>query len=202
MTMARLRKVHPVTCNVIVLASGTGSLCQALIDATLEGTVDARVSAVISDQPAAEVLERARRAQIPALAHPLAPGADRARWDQELADLAAQFSPDLVVSAGFMRLLGPAFLGRFGGATINTHPSLLPAFPGMHGPRDALRAGVKVSGATVFVVDEGVDTGRILLQRAVDVLPDDDTEALHERIKVVERQLLVQAVNQWKKELS
>ena len=112
----------------------------------------------------------------------------------------AGYTPDLVASAGFMKLLGPAFLGRFAGRTINTHPALLPSFPGMHGPRDALRAGVKVSGATVFVVDEGVDTGRILLQGAVDVLPDDTEESLHERIKVVERRLLVQAVSDWKKE--
>ena len=105
-----------------------------------------------------------------------------------------------MASAGFMKLLGPAFLGRFGGRTINTHPALLPSFPGMHGPRDALRAGVKVSGATVFVVDPGVDTGRILLQRAVDVLPGDDVESLHERIKVVERRLLVEAVAAWTKE--
>ena len=105
-----------------------------------------------------------------------------------------------LVLAGFMKLVGPAFLGRFGGRTINTHPALLPSFPGMHGPRDALRAGVKVSGATVFVVDAGVDTGKILLQGAVDVRDDDDVESLHERIKVVERGLLIQAVSEWKKE--
>ena len=97
-----------------------------------------------------------------------------------------------------MKLLGPAFLERFGGRTINTHPALLPSFPGMHGPRDALLAGVKVTGATVFLVDAGVDTGRILLQGAVDVLPDDDVASLHERIKVVERRLLIQAVAEWK----
>lgn len=98
-----------------------------------------------------------------------------------------------------MKLLGPHFLARFEGKTINTHPALLPSFPGMHGPRDALRAGVKVTGATVFVVDAGVDTGRILAQGAVDVLDDDSVESLHERIKVVERRLLVEVVRNWRK---
>ena len=124
-------------------------------------------------------------------------GADRAAWDAALRDIVGAYDPDLVASAGFMKLLGPAFLDRFGGRTINTHPALLPSFPGMHGPRDALRAGVKVSGATVFVVDAGVDTGKILLQGAVDVRDDDDVESLHERIKVVERGLLIQAVSEW-----
>ena len=127
-------------------------------------------------------------------------GADRQAWDEELTAIVDGFAPDLVASAGFMKLLGASFLGRFGGRVINTHPSLLPAFPGMHGPRDALAAGVKLAGATVFVVDAGIDTGRILLQGAVDVLPDDDVETLHERIKVVERRLLVRAVDDWKKE--
>lgn len=188
-----------MTTSVVVLLSGSGTLCQALFDAIDAGDVDAEVVAVVSDQPDAYGLQRARDRGIPAVAHPLVRGGDRAAWDEELRDLVADFSPDLVASAGFMKLLGPSFLDRFGGATINTHPALLPSFPGMHGPRDALRAGVKVSGATVFLVDSGVDTGRILLQGAVDVLPDDDVEALHERIKVVERRLLIQAVAEWKK---
>lgn len=189
-----------MTTRVVVLLSGSGTLCQALLDAIGRGEVDAEVVAVISDQPTAGGLDRARAHGIPAHAHPLDRGGDRAAWDAGLRDLVAGYTPDLVASAGFMKLLGPAFLGRFAGRTINTHPALLPSFPGMHGPRDALRAGVKVSGATVFVVDEGVDTGRILLQGAVDVLPDDTEESLHERIKVVERRLLVQAVSDWKKE--
>lgn len=180
--------------QVVVLASGSGTLTQALIDAVEQGQVAARVAAVVSDQPSAPVLQRATAHSIPAIAHPLATGADRATWDHQLTQIVARYEPDLVVSAGFMKLLGREFLAHFGGRTINTHPSLLPSFPGMHGPRDALRAGVKVTGATVFVVDAGVDTGRILLQEAVDVHGDDDVESLHERIKVVERRLLVRAV--------
>jgi phosphoribosylglycinamide formyltransferase-1 len=189
-----------VTTKVCVLLSGSGTLCQALLDAIADGEVDAEVVAVVSDQADAYGLERARQRGIPAIAHPLPRGGDRARWDRELTELVAGFEPDLVASAGFMKLVGADFLARFGGRTINTHPALLPSFPGMHGPRDALRAGVKVSGATVFVVDAGVDTGKILLQGAVDVRDDDDVESLHERIKVVERGLLIQAVSEWKKE--
>lgn len=189
-----------MTTRVVVLLSGSGTLCQALLDAIDAGGVDARVVAVVSDQEHAHGLERARLRGIPAVAHPLVKGSDRAVWDAGLRDIVDSFSPDLVASAGFMKLLGPAFLERFGGRTINTHPALLPSFPGIHGPRDALRAGVKISGATVFLVDAGVDTGRILLQGAVDVLPGDDVASLHERIKVVERRLLVEAVAAWTKE--
>lgn len=187
-----------MTTRVVVLLSGSGTLCQALFDAIDAGEVDAEVVAVVADRADAQGLERARRRGIPAIAHPLERGGDRGAWDERLRDIVAAHEPDLVASAGFMKLLGPAFLHRFGGRTINTHPALLPSFPGMHGPRDALRAGVKVSGATVFLVDDGVDTGRILLQGAVDVLPDDDVASLHERIKVVERRLLIQAVAEWK----
>lgn len=189
-----------MTTRVVVLLSGSGTLCQALLDAIADGEVDAQVVAVVSDQASAYGLERARQAGVPAVAHPLPKGGDRAAWDAELTEIVAGFEPDLVASAGFMKLLGESFLGRFGGRTINTHPALLPSFPGMHGPRDALAAGVKVAGATVFLVDPGIDTGRILLQGAVDVLPDDDIDTLHERIKVVERRLLIQAVSEWKKE--
>ena len=185
--------------DVVVLASGSGTLTQSLIDAVEAGEVDARIVAVISDQPTAGVLERARNHGIDAVAHPLPKGADREAWDRELADIVGRYEPDLVASAGFMKLLGSHFLARFEGKTINTHPALLPSFPGMHGPRDALRAGVKVTGATVFVVDAGVDTGRILAQGAVDVLDDDSVESLHERIKVVERRLLVEVVRNWRK---
>lgn len=186
-----------MTTKVCVLLSGSGTLCQALLDAIADGEVDAEVVAVVSDQADAYGLERARQRGIPAVAHPLPRGGERARWDEELTEIVAGFEPDLVASAGFMKLVGASFLARFGGRTINTHPALLPSFPGMHGPRDALRAGVKVSGATVFVVDAGVDTGKILLQGAVDVRDDDDVESLHERIKVVERGLLIQAVSEW-----
>ena len=186
--------------DVVVLASGSGTLTQALIDAIEAGEVPARIAAGVSDQPTAGVPERARRHGIPAVAHPFDRGGDRAAWDARLTEIVDGYAPELVVSAGFMKLLGPAFLARFEGRTINTHPALLPSFPGMHGPRDALRAGVKVAGATVFVVDAGVDTGRILAQGAVGVLDDDTVESLHERIKVVERRLLVDVVRNWRKQ--
>lgn len=126
--------------------------------------------------------------------------ADRVEWDVALADEVAEHAPDLVVLAGFMKLTGPAFLGLFGGRTVNTHPALSPSFPGMHGPRDALAYGVKVTGATLFVVDAGVDTGPIVAQTAVPVLPDDDESTLHERIKVNERQMLVDWVGRMARE--
>lgn len=179
--------------RVVVLLSGSGTLLQALLDADL-GDVD--LVAVGADREASGLL-RATSHQIPTFVHPLPQGADRAVWDAELTAHVASFQPDLVVSAGFMKLLGPAFLERFGGRTINTHPALLPSFPGMHGPRDALAHGVKVSGATVFLVDEGVDTGTILAQGAVEVHDDDTLESLHERIKVVERHLLVNVVREF-----
>ncbi len=186
-----------VTVKVVVLVSGTGTLLQSLIDAVEAGDVDADVVAVVSDQESAPALTRARRHGIEAIAHPWAKGTDRAIWDAQLADIVAAFEPHLVASAGFMKLLGENFLSRFGGTTINTHPSLLPSFPGMRAARDALAAGVKVTGATVFLVDEGIDTGRILYQSAVEVLDDDDADKLHERIKTAERELLVRAVREW-----
>lgn len=186
-----------MTTRVVVLVSGSGTLLQALLDAVAVGELDARVVGVVSDQPAAPALERARVAGVPAVAHPYARGSDRGTWDAELTRIVAGFEPDLVASAGFMKLLGESFLARFGGSVINTHPALLPSFPGMHGPRDALNHGVKVSGATVFLVDAGVDTGRILAQGAVEVLAGDTVETLHERIKVVERRLLVETVRAW-----
>ncbi len=184
--------------SVVVLLSGSGTLLQSLLDACADPTWtaahDVRVVAVGSDRPDAYGLERARTAGIATFVVPLAKGDDRAAWDRRLAEEVARRSPDLVVSAGFMRLVGPAFLARFGGRMINTHPALLPSFPGMHGPRDALAHGVKVTGATVFFVDDGVDTGTILAQEPVRVLDDDTVESLHERIKVVERRLLVGCV--------
>ena len=125
---------------------------------------------------------------------------DRAAWDVALTDAVAAHEPDLVVLAGFMKLAGPAFLSRFGGRTVNTHPALSPSFPGMHGPRDALAYGVKVSGATLFVVDEGVDTGVIVAQVAVPVEDDDDEASLHERIKSQERTMLVEWVGRLARE--
>ena len=182
--------------RLVVLVSGSGTLLQALLDAAASGEMDAAVVAVGADRPDAYGLVRAEKAGVATFVHPFAAGADRAAWDARLADLVAAHEPDLVVSAGFMKLLGQAFLARFGGRTINTHPSLLPSFPGTNSPRDALRHGVKVTGATLFLIDGGVDTGRILAQEPVPVLPGDTVETLHERIKIVERQLLVDTVNE------
>lgn len=182
--------------RLVVLVSGAGTLLQALLDAQAAGRLDATVEAVGSDRPGVAGLARAETAGVPTFVHPLERGADRAVWDAELTELVAAHAPDLVVSAGFLKLVGPAFLARFSDRMINTHPALLPSFPGLHGVRDALAAGVKVTGATVFCVDAGVDTGRILAQEPVRVLPGDDEQTLHERIKVVERRLLVDTVNE------
>lgn len=182
--------------RLVVLVSGSGTLLQALLDASASGELAAQVVAVGADRADAYGLARAEAAGVPTFVHPLVKGADRAVWDARLAELVAAHEPDLVVSAGFMKLVGAAFLARFGGRMINTHPALLPSFPGMHGPRDALAHGVKVTGATVFLVDEGVDSGQILAQEPVRVLPGDTVESLHERIKIVERQLLVDTVNE------
>lgn len=183
--------------RVVVLVSGTGTLLQSLIDNLPE---QVSIVAVGSDQPDAVALQRAQTVGIPTFAEPLprsdAQTAMRAAWDARLTDAVARFDPDLVVCAGFMKLLGQTFLDRFGGRTINSHPALLPSFPGTHGPRDALKYGVKITGATVFMVDAGVDTGRILAQRAVPVLTDDTVESLHERIKVKEREMLVTVVTE------
>lgn len=181
--------------RLVVLVSGSGTLLQALLDAAASGDLDARVVGVGSDRAGAPALARAEAAGVPTFVHPLAPGADRAAWDAELTRLVAAFEPDLVVSAGFMKLVGAAFLSRFGGHMINTHPALLPAFPGTHAVRDALAHGVLVTGCTVFQVDAGVDSGEILAQEPVRVLPGDAEDVLHERIKTVERRLLVDTVN-------
>lgn len=179
--------------RVVVLISGTGSLCAALLDATEDPAYPADVVAVGADRPAAG-LEHARRRGIPTFVRALGDHPDRTDWDRALAADLASFAPDLVVSAGFMKIVGPAVLGAFGGRLINTHPALLPAFPGAHAVRDALAAGATVTGSTVHVVDAGVDTGPVLAQRQVAVLPDDDEPRLHERIKAVERELLVETV--------
>ncbi len=175
---------------MIVLVSGVGSNLQALIDASRDPDYGVAIAAVGSDRTGIEALARAERAGIPTFVVELTDFATRAEWDAALTDEAARYDPDLVVLAGFMKLVGPAFLDRFGGRTVNTHPSLLPSFPGAHGPRDALAHGVKVTGATLFVVDEGLDEGPIIAQVAVPVEDGDDAETLHERIKVAERDML------------
>ena len=182
--------------RIVVLASGSGTLLQSVIDAAAAGRLAARIVAVGSDVPGAMALTRAEQAGIPAFVERPADHPDRSAWDAALLAHLRSFDPDWVVSAGFMRILGPAVVDVFPQRIINTHPALLPAFAGAHGVRDALAYGVKVTGCTVHVVDHGVDTGPILAQRAVEVLPGDDEASLHERIKEVERTLLVETLAQ------
>ncbi|MDR7087680.1 phosphoribosylglycinamide formyltransferase-1 [Aeromicrobium panaciterrae] len=180
--------------RVVVLVSGSGTNLQALIDASTKPDYGVEIVAVGADRGDILALERAEKHGIETFVLETKSYADRAAWDVALAEAVAAHAPDLVVLAGFLKLTGPAFLARFGGRTLNTHPALSPAFPGMHGPRDALAYGVKVTGATLFVVDEGVDTGPIVAQVAVPVLDDDDEEKLHQRIKTSERAMLVEWV--------
>jgi phosphoribosylglycinamide formyltransferase-1 len=183
--------VHQPT-RLVVLVSGSGTNLQALLDACAEPSYGARVVAVGADRDDIEGLARADRAGVPTFVAKVSDYSSREHWDRALSDKVAAFEPDLVVSAGFMKLVSADFLGRF--LTLNTHPALCPAFPGMHGPRDALEHGVKVTGATLFVVDAGIDTGPIVAQVPVEVAEDDDVASLHERIKAAERAMLVDAV--------
>jgi phosphoribosylglycinamide formyltransferase 1 len=186
--------------RLVVLVSGSGTNLQALLDATDQPSYGASVVAVGSDRDGIAALDRATARGIPTFVLRVDDFASRAEWDAAFTDAVAAHDPDLVVLAGFMRLAGAAFLAHFGGRCINTHPALLPSFPGMHGPRDALAYGVKVAGATVFVVDAGVDTGPIAAQVAVPVRDDDDESSLHERIKVEERAMLVDVVGRMARE--
>ena len=183
-----------MTARLVVLVSGAGTNLQALIDACAAGSYGAAVVAVGADRTGIEGLARTHRAGVPTFTHQLSDHPDRAAWDRALAESCAHYQPDLVISAGFMKLVGRDFLGRFAGRFVNTHPSLLPAFAGMHAVRDALAYGVKVTGCTVFLVDAGTDTGPVIAQAAVPVGEDDDVASLHERIKVTERALLVDTV--------
>ena len=178
--------------KLVVLASGSGTLLQALLDATASPGYPAKVVAVGADRTGIEALARAERVSVPSFTVRVADHPDRAAWDKALTEAVAAYRPDLVVSAGFMKILGSEFLGRF--PVVNTHPALLPSFPGMHAVRDALAAGVKVTGSTVHFADAGVDTGPIIAQEAVAIGPDDDEDVLHERIKAVERRLLVETI--------
>jgi phosphoribosylglycinamide formyltransferase-1 len=178
--------------RVVVLASGTGSLLSSLIVAAT-GDYPARIVAVGVDREC-RATEVADAASLPTFTVRLADHPGRDAWDAAITDATAAHSPDLIVSAGFMKILGPQFLSRFCGRILNTHPALLPAFAGAHGVADALAYGVKVTGCTVHLVDAGMDTGPVLAQQPVPVLDGDDEQTLHERIKVVERRLLVDVV--------
>ncbi len=178
--------------RLVVLASGAGTTAQAILDAAADPAYGARVVALGTDRPGAGALRRAEAAGVGTFCLPV--GADRDVWDAALLAAVTDLHPDLVVCAGFMRLLAPAFVQRF--RCVNTHPALLPAFPGAHAVRDALAYGVKVSGVTVHLVDEGVDTGPVLAQAAVPVLPGDTQASLQARIQDVERPLFVDTVGQ------
>jgi phosphoribosylglycinamide formyltransferase 1 len=180
--------------RLVVLASGEGTNLQALIDACRDPAYGAQVVAVGADRADANALNRAEQAGIETFTVRLKDHPTRARWDEALTKQTKAHAPDLVVLAGFMKLVGQTFLDAFGGRYVNTHPALLPSFPGAHAVRDALAHGVKVTGCTVLLVDEGVDAGPIVAQASVQVIDDDDEPTLHERIKVTERALLVQTV--------
>jgi len=176
--------------KIVILASGAGSLAQAIFDSVSAGELSVEIIGVISDQPAAPVLDRAVQLGIKTFVVPMKP--ERLQWDRELFAVAQSLNPDLMVSAGFMRVLAPDFVRRF--RIINSHPALLPNFPGAHAVRDALTAGVSRTGTTMHWVDEGVDTGEVIAQVAVDILPSDTEESLHERIKIQERGLIVATI--------
>lgn len=185
--------------DIVVLVSGSGTLLQALIDAAEDSAYGVRIAAVGADRPCVGI-ERAERAGIPTFVLRVGDFASREEWDAALTTRVAEHAPALVVSAGFLKLVGAGFLAEFGGRYLNSHNALLPSFPGIHGPRDALDYGVKIAGATLFVVDEGVDTGVIVAQCAVPVLEDDTVDSLTERIKEGERPQLVEWVGRLARE--
>ena len=189
-----------MSARLVILVSGSGTNLQALLDACADPSYGAEVVAVGADRSGIEGLARAERVGVPTFVRRVRDFDTRAHWDSALTDEVASYEPMLVVSAGFMKLVGETFLTRFEGRMLNTHPALSPSFPGMHGPADALAYGVKVTGCTLFVVDQGVDTGPIVDQRAVEVAEDDTSESLHERIKVAERAMLVDCVGRMARE--
>ena len=186
--------------RLVVLVSGTGTNLAALLEACADPGYGAQVVAVGADRDGCAALDRARARGIPVFTHRVKDFSERSHWDRALAGSCAAHEPDLIISAGFMKLVGPAFLAAFGGRFINSHPALLPSFPGMHGAADAIAYGVKVTGCTLFVVTAGVDDGPVIAQQSVPVLDDDDEATLHERIKVAERALLVETVGRMVRE--
>ena len=186
--------IDPAPARLVVLVSGSGSNLQALLDAAADPAYGARVVAVGADRDGIAGLDRAEQAGVPTFVDRVKAYPSRDEWDAALTAHVAAHEPDLVISAGFLKLVGPEFLAAFGDRYINTHNALLPSFPGMHGPRDALAYGVKIAGATLFFVDAGVDTGPIIAQVSVPVLEDDTEETLTERIKQAERRQLVEQV--------
>jgi phosphoribosylglycinamide formyltransferase-1 len=189
-----------VSARLVVLVSGAGTNLQALLDACTNPAYGAEVVAVGADRPGIEALARAERAGLPAFAVQVGDHADREDWDAALTEAVTEHAPDLVISAGFMKILGKRFLDRFGGRIVNTHPALLPSFAGAHAVRDTLAYGAKLGGCTVHFVDDGVDTGPIIAQVAVPVRDDDDEASLHTRIKAVENPLFVEVVGRLARE--
>lgn len=181
----------PAPVDVVVLVSGSGTLLQALLDAARDPAYGVRIAAVGADRECVGV-ERARSAGVTTFVCRPADFPSRAEWDAALAAEIAAQAPRFVVTAGFMRLVGPAILESW--TLVNTHPALLPSFPGAHGVRDALAYGVRVTGTTCHLVDSGIDTGPIIEQRTVLIADEDTEDTLHERIKVLERELLVDVV--------
>jgi phosphoribosylglycinamide formyltransferase-1 len=186
--------IDPAPARLVVLVSGSGSNLQALLDAAADPAYGAQIVAVGADRDGIAGLDRAERAGVPTFVDRVKAYPSRDEWDAALTAHVAAHQPDLVISAGFLKLVGPEFLAAFGDRYINTHNALLPSFPGMHGPRDALAYGVKIAGATLFFVDAGVDTGPIIAQVSVPVLDGDTEETLTERIKEAERRQLVDHV--------
>lgn len=178
--------------KIAILASGSGTLAEAIFDAVRSKTLPCIVTALICDQPKARVIERAAAFDIPVYLHPMYD--DRADWNRKLLELLLSFDLDLVVSAGFMRILDRTITERL--PIINSHPALLPAFPGAYAVRDALAAGAMRTGTTIHWVDAGVDTGKVISQAELDILPGDTEESLHERIKILERSLIVATIGQ------
>lgn len=178
--------------RIVILASGSGTLAQAIIDAQHSGDLRVEIVSIISDQAGAKVLGRAEAAGITTKI--IAMTKNRADWDQEIFSALTDLQPDLVVSAGFMRILSAECVSKF--KIVNSHPALLPLFPGAHAVRDALAAGSTKTGTTIHWVDAGVDTGEIIAQEEVEIMPSDTEESLHERIKIVERRLYVETLQQ------
>ncbi len=178
--------------RIVIMASGSGSIAQAIIDAVGSQELKAEIVGVISDQPEAKVLERASNAGINTLIIPIS--TNRSDWDKEIISGLDNLRPDLVISAGFMRILSAECVSKF--KIVNSHPALLPLFPGAHAVRDALAAGATTTGTTIHWVDSGVDTGQIIAQEEVEITAGDTEESLHERIKIVERRLYVATLQQ------
>ncbi|MET4002834.1 phosphoribosylglycinamide formyltransferase-1 [Arthrobacter sp. UYCu511] len=180
--------------RIVVLVSGTGSNLQSVIDAVANGSLPLEIAAVGADRPGTLGVERSASAGLETFVVNFKDYSARTEWDAALLEKVASYTPDYVISSGFMRIVAPGFISAFEGRYVNTHPALLPSFPGAHGVRDAMAYGVKVTGCTVHFADAGVDTGPIIAQTPVAILPEDTEDSLHERIKVAERELLIQVL--------